>query len=56
MGTHLPADTSPVQCSLQSLIHAVAIALSYKNLSYKVCHGFRFTKRDDYFQVNFDHF
>ncbi len=24
--------------------------------SCKVCHGFRFTKRDDYFWVNFDHF
>ena len=23
---------------------------------YRVCHGFRLTKRDDYFQVNFDHF
>ena len=23
---------------------------------YKVCHGFRLTTRDDYFQVNFDHF
>ena len=22
----------------------------------KVCHGFRLTKRDDYFRVNFDHF
>jgi len=23
---------------------------------YKVCHGFRLTKRDDYFWVDFDHF
>ena len=23
---------------------------------YKVCHGFRFTTRNDYFRVNFDHF
>jgi len=23
---------------------------------YRVCHGFRFTTRDDYFWVNFDHF
>ena len=22
----------------------------------RVCHGFRLMKRDDYFQVNFDHF
>ena len=25
-------------------------------LFYRVCHGFRFTKRADYFRVNFDHF
>ena len=23
---------------------------------YRVCHGFRLTKGDDYFRVNFDHF
>ena len=23
---------------------------------YRVCHGFRLTKQDDYFHVNFDHF
>ena len=26
------------------------------NSNYRVCHGFRFTKRDDYFRVTFDHF
>ena len=25
-------------------------------LDYRVCHGFRLTKRDDYFWVTFDHF
>ena len=24
--------------------------------TYRVCHGFRLTKLDDYFQVSFDHF
>ena len=23
---------------------------------YRVCHGFRLTKQEDYFRVNFDHF
>jgi len=26
------------------------------SLTHRVCHGFRLTKQDDYFWVNFDHF
>jgi len=29
---------------------------SYLAKKYRVCHGFRLTKRDDYFRVDLDHF
>ncbi len=30
--------------------------ITLNNKNYRVCHGFRLLKQDDYFRVNFDHF
>ena len=34
----------------------VAQQYTSERKSYRVCHGFRLMKQDDYFRVNFDHF
>jgi len=36
--------------------HLWCVSEIWASLTNRVCHGFRLTKHDDYFRVNFDHF
>ena len=37
-------------------LRCVCLVITLIGSIYRVCHGFRFTTRDDYFRVDFDHF
>jgi hypothetical protein len=36
-------------------LNLIAVIKTFSNVG-RVCHGFRLTKRDDYFRISFDYF
>ena len=45
-----------INCSIAPMDEITDSQGKQKKFNYRVCHGFRFTTRDDNFQVDFDHF